>query len=258
MDTKHAVHHISQWISDYAQKAGNKNLVVGISGGIDSSVTSVLCGLTGVKTYAISLPIHQNKTQLRLARMQMDHLKRRFPENIQTDEIDLSPLFLSFSESFPSDPIRSKLAEANSKARLRMMTLYHIAALKDALVVGTGNKIEDFGVGFFTKYGDGGVDIAPISDLYKSEIYRLGSFLKVPLEIRQAAPTDGLWEDHRTDYDQLDYHYDDLEKAMKFTRGETTVPPDRSVLKRYKELHQIAQHKIIPIPVCIIPKKHDT
>lgn len=256
MDTKSVGSYISSWIKNYTESTGKKSLVIGVSGGIDSAVTSTLCGMTGLKVLALSLPISQNSSQLRCAEIQNRFLKSKFAATVDTKTIDLTDCFDHFFQTIEHKETSNTLARANSKARLRMMALYHIATLESALVVGTGNKIEDFGVGFFTKYGDGGVDISPIAELYKSEVYQLGEHLGIPLEIQKAQPTDGLWEDGRTDSDQLQYSYSTLEDIMRCKESQiSTDKLDQKAVKLYEDLHKTSLHKMKPIPTCKIPDK---
>ncbi len=207
--------HIVRWLKDYATAAKVNGFVVGVSGGIDSAVTSTLCAQTGLKTWCLELPIHQAQSHIDRKKEHILQLKQRF-SNVESATIDLTPTFELFKMSLPNfetHPNRD-LALANTRSRLRMTTLYYFAGIQGLLVAGTGNKVEDFGVGFFTKYGDGGVDLSPIADLMKSEVVALGAFLKVPHSILTAQPTDGLFGDSRSDEDQLGASYDELEWAM--------------------------------------------
>ncbi|MBS3992946.1 MAG: NAD(+) synthase [Bacteroidetes bacterium] len=249
--------HISQWLKDYAEKAAVKGFVVGISGGIDSAVTSSLCALTGLPTLCVEMPIHQAENQVKRGKEHINQLKKNF-SNVDSTKVDLTATFDSFKDLFPtilSDNVELPLA--NSRARLRMTTLYYLAGTYNYLVVGTGNKIEDFGVGFYTKYGDGGVDISPIADLVKSEVFELGRFLKVPKSILEAKPTDGLFGDNRSDEDQLGASYDELEWAMvqvnKGKKSSDFVNREKEVIEIYTRLNKANQHKMNPIPVCLIP-----
>ena len=207
---------IVQWLHDYAINAKVKGFVVGISGGIDSALTSTLCAQTGLPTLCIEMPIHQAESHVNRANEHIDQLKRRFP-NVFNDRADLTPVFEQFKAQVTASGNETTLALslANTRARLRMTTLYYFAGLHGFLVAGTGNKVEDFGVGFYTKYGDGGVDLSPIADLLKSDVFALGAFLKIPESILNASPTDGLFGDDRTDEDQLGASYDELEWAMQ-------------------------------------------
>jgi NAD+ synthase len=238
---------IVNWIKDYVRD--DFNLVVGISGGIDSSVVSTLCAETGIKTYVATLPIQQNILQLENARKHIEWLKENYT-NVVSFEYDLTNTFFSFKENF--DFNQNELSLANTKSRLRMVTLYHIASNVNGIVVGTGNKVEDFGVGFFTKYGDGGVDISPIADLYKSEVFSLGRELSIINEILTAKPTDGLWNDDRDDETQLGATYDEMEWAMSNcnnTNIENITEREKVVLKIYKNLNKKNKHKMVQIPI---------
>ena len=237
-----------------------KGFVVGVSGGIDSAVTSTLCAKTGLPTLCIELPIHQAESQVNRANEHIAQLRKRF-NNVTETEVNLTSTFEDFKNVVPNSENEPKarvdLALANTRARLRMTTLYYFAGLHGLLVAGTGNKVEDFGVGFFTKYGDGGVDLSPIADLVKSEVFALGSYLEVPESIQKAQPTDGLFGDSRTDEDQIGASYDELEWAMKMQDAGKTDNDfeDRKleVFKIYSRLNRINQHKMVPIPVCEIP-----
>ena len=241
---------IVKWISDYAKENEISTLVIGVSGGIDSAVTSTLCAETGLRTIALSMPIHQLKSQNDLSLLHCNWLKSNW-NNVETDIIDLSETFNSISLAVgPKGD--SEMALANTRARLRMATLYAFAASNEGIVVGTGNKVEDFGVGFYTKYGDGGVDISPIADLYKSEVFSLASSLGVIQEIQEAPPTDGLWADGRTDEEQIGATYEELEWAMSEIENpseEEQSERQRKVMVRYMELNKANSHKMKPIPV---------
>jgi len=254
--TELAADCIVGWLTDYAKESNQNGWVVGVSGGIDSAVTSALCARTGLPTWVVELPIHQPVDHVNRARIHMSNLKKSFSK-VQVESIDLTSVYEAFRSVLPQDKDASNgLALANSRARLRMTTLYALAAQHGALVVGTGNKVEDFGVGFYTKYGDGGVDLSPIADLTKTEIFALGSFLGVPSEIQKAAPTDGLWGDDRTDEMQIGATYPELEWAMEqVQRGSGQLSErEEEVLAIYKRMHQANQHKMKPIPVCLIPE----
>ncbi|MEI6865653.1 NAD(+) synthase [Flavicella sp.] len=257
MNSKKVANYIVNWLKDYATKAGVKGFVVGVSGGIDSAVTSTLCAKTGLATICIEMPIHQNVNQVSRAEEHIEKLKIKY-NNVRSIRIDLTKSFESIHELMPlgdSEDLLT-LTLANTRARLRMTSLYYLAGINSSLVVGTGNKIEDFGVGFYTKYGDGGVDISPIADLVKSEVFALGIFLEVPLAILKAAPTDGLFGDSRTDEDQLGASYDELEIAMKQDQDEVVIDDlkgrQKEVFEIYTRLNKNNQHKMNPIPVCII------
>lgn len=239
--------YITNWINEYCNSYNIKSLVIGISGGVDSALTSALCAKTGKNTILVSMPILQDKVQLSRASKHMQWLDSKY-DNVKLYEKDLTEVFLKFKELFPQD---DQLALANSRARLRMTTLYQIAQMNAALVVGTGNKVEDFGVGFFTKYGDGGVDISPIADLMKSQVKELAKQLGVSDEITNAAPTDGLWEDSRTDEDQLGATYDELEWAMTSTDGVMDLTNRQiEVLRIYETFNKQNKHKMVSIPIC--------
>ena len=245
MEVSKKVVFIKEWILNYVNSMPNKaqSLVIGISGGIDSSVTSSLCALTGLKTIVVSMPIKQIKSQHDLSLKHNKWLKDKF-KNIESHTIELDEIFNLFQLRL-SD-FDSEHGLANSRARIRMTTLYQIASSNKGIVVGTGNKVEDFGVGFYTKYGDGGVDISPIADCTKTEIWELGKKLGILDEIIDAQPTDGLWDDGRTDVGQLGLTYQELEDAMTNSNS-----PNRS---KYLEKRKLNLHKMQPIPVCKIPK----
>ena len=241
---------ISEWILDYANKNAITSLVVGVSGGIDSAVTSILCAKTGLRTIAISMPIHQNEIQNNLSVMHCKWLSSNW-SNVENHVVDLSGTFDSIS-SVLREKGADDLSLANTRSRLRMTALYSMASFNNGIVVGTGNKVEDFGVGFYTKYGDGGVDISPIADLYKSEIYSIAESLGVIKEIQDAAPTDGLWDDGRTDEEQIGATYEELEWAMREIENPSAVglnERQRQVMARYIELNRANSHKMRPIPV---------
>lgn len=248
MTSLERIERISNWIKDYAEKHNIESLVVGVSGGIDSAVVSTLCALTGIQTYVLSMPIRQKQEQHNLS---VDHcvkLLNRFP-NVHWETVDLTETFESFERLFPEN---NKLALANSRSRLRMTTLYQVATEKKGIVVGTGNKVEDFGVGFYTKYGDGGVDISPIADCLKTEVWDMGRELGVSQAIIDAAPTDGLWDDARNDEDQLGMTYPELEEAMAYAESDTR-PTDAKKLQnllKFMSIQAKARHKMEPIPIC--------
>tara|TARA_B100000676_G_scaffold36170_1_gene34104 strand:- start:4998 stop:5753 length:756 start_codon:yes stop_codon:yes gene_type:complete len=239
---------ISNWLLDYIENNNLDSFVVGISGGIDSAVTSTLCAMTGRKTYIIVMPIHQRRDETDRGLEHCEWLKQKY-SNVEHLKIDLTSTFDHFKSVFPID-FDDKLALANSRARIRMSSLYLIAGNKNGLVVGTGNKIEDFGVGFFTKYGDGGVDISPIADLMKSEVYKLGKKIEIIDSIIKAKPTDGLWDDERTDEDQLGVSYNELEWAMNFKGNESDLTKNQqNVLSIYRKHRDKNLHKMKNIPV---------
>ncbi len=251
---------IVTWLRDYATQAKVNGFVIGISGGVDSAVTSTLCAQTGLKTLCVEMPIHQHESQVNRGKEHIEQLKARFP-NVENSIADLTSTFETFKNAVPTSADAGKLhlSLANTRARLRMTTLYYYAGIHGLLVAGTGNKVEDFGVGFYTKYGDGGVDLSPIADLMKSDVYALAKYLKVPNSILTAAPTDGLFGDDRTDEDQIGASYDELEWAMladeKDTKSNDLHGREKAVFDIYKRLNLINQHKMTPIPICIIPSK---
>lgn len=257
MNTSKVAEHIVKWLKDYAENAKVKGFVVGVSGGIDSAVTSTLCAKTGLPTLCVELPIHQAESQVNRANEHIKQLRERF-SNVSEAEVNLTSTFEDFKTVVPKaeDNAQTNLALANTRARLRMTTLYYFAGLHGLLVAGTGNKVEDFGVGFYTKYGDGGVDLSPIADLVKSEVFALGEYLQVPKSIQTAQPTDGLFGDSRTDEDQIGASYDELEWAMKMQdQGKSEndfTGRELEVYKIYTRLNRINQHKMNPIPVCEI------
>ena len=240
---------IAHWIKEYAQDNQITSLIVGVSGGIDSAVTSTLCAKTGLNTIVLNMPIHQDTSQYNLSNRHIEWLRSNW-ENVKSHIIDLSETFTALDNEVGE--YKSDLTLANAKARLRMTTLYHFAGLTNGIVVGTGNKVEDFGVGFFTKYGDGGVDISPLADLYKSEVYSLAEALGIAQEIQEAAPTDGLWNDGRTDENQMGATYEELEWAMKQIENqfnEELSERQEEVLEIYWRLHNANSHKMNPIPI---------
>jgi NAD+ synthase len=251
---------IVKWLLDYATNAKVKGFVIGISGGIDSALTSTLCAMTGLPTLCIEMPIHQAESHVDRANEHIDQLKKRFP-NVANDRTDLTPVFETFKKQVPTSENKAalNLTLANTRARLRMTTLYYFAGLNSYLVAGTGNKVEDFGVGFYTKYGDGGVDISPIADLMKSEVRLLAKHVDVPESILKAKPTDGLFGDDRSDEDQLGASYDELEWAMlEKEKGKSLdefTGRKAEIFKIFSRLNTINQHKMQPIPVCEISYK---
>ena len=241
MQTSKRIDYIKNWIIDYCKSMPKEpdSLIVGISGGIDSSVTSTICALTEKKTIVLSMPIKQIKEQHELSLKHKNWLKEKF-KNVEDHLINLDLLFETFKQSLSK--FNNEHGMANSRARLRMVTLYQVAAANNGIVVGTGNKVEDFGVGFYTKYGDGGVDISPIADCTKTQVWEMGEHLGLSEQIIKADPTDGLWEDGRPDVSQLGMSYQDLEKAMMDQNS-----PD---YKKYLEIRNRNLHKMTPIPVC--------
>ena len=250
---------IVNWLKTYAENSKVNGFVIGISGGVDSAVTSTLCAQTGLQVLCVEMPIHQAQTHVARGREHIEQLKQRFP-NVSSVEADLTTTFETFKNAVPTnaDTAKLNLAFANSRARLRMTTLYYFAGIHGLLVAGTGNKVEDFGVGFYTKYGDGGVDLSPIADLMKSEVFLLGRYLDIPKSILEASPTDGLFGDDRTDEDQLGASYDELEWAMLQDEAQKNSDDfsgrEKIVFGIYKRLNTINQHKMIPIPICQIDK----
>ena len=245
MNSDKKIEHISNWIKEYISSLNfqSPSLIIGVSGGIDSAVTSTLCCKTGFRTIAVSMPIKQNASQHDLSLKHLDWLNTNF-NNVDTMIIELDDVFKSFEKTMTD--FNNKLAFANSRSRLRMVTLYQIAQANNGIVVGTGNKVEDFGVGFYTKYGDGGVDISPIADCTKTDVWNIGRSLGVINEIIEAAPTDGLWDDSRNDESQLGLTYTQIEEAMN--------DPTSSYFEKYTEIRKPNLHKMKPIPVCILPK----
>ena len=254
MDFHKIEKYIVRWLANYINNTSLNGFVVGVSGGIDSAVTSTLCAKTGFPTTVLNMPILQKSNQYLRSDEHIEWLKERY-ENVTSEEIDLSPVFNSYSQHLPSR-IQDHLTMANLRSRIRMATLYAFASSNKKIVVGTGNKVEDFGVGFFTKYGDGGVDISPIADLMKTEVFKLANHMEIVDSIQNAAPTDGLWEDDRSDEDQLGATYEELEWAMKYTSRELSDSINErqsEVLKIYNNLHSANLHKIDSIPICKIP-----
>ena len=259
MKVKNVSEHIVNWLKNYAENANVNGFVIGISGGIDSAVTSTLCAKTGLKTLCVEMPIHQAESQVSRAIEHISFLKKNY-KNVTDTRINLTETFENFKTIVPSSTNKDilHLALANTRARLRMTSLYYLAGLEGLLVAGTGNKVEDFGVGFYTKYGDGGVDLSPIADLVKSEVFQLAAYLNVPESIQKAQPTDGLFGDDRTDEDQIGASYDELEWAMEMKNlGKKEIDfseRELEVFKIYTRLNTINQHKMLPIPICEIPK----
>ena len=258
MQTEKVVDHIVKWLGDYASNAGMKGFTIGISGGIDSAVTSTLCAKTGLNVLCLEMPIHQHAHQVGRATKHIEWLQSNF-STISREEINLTPVFDTFVSALPKVDEDSRfLTLANARARLRMTTLYYFAGLEKYLVAGTGNMVEDFGVGFFTKYGDGGVDLSPIADLLKSEVYEIARFLGVNQEIIDAAPTDGLWADNRSDEDQIGATYPELEWAMKMKDAGKTENDfsgrEKEVFLIFNKFNSANRHKMVPIPICMIPE----
>lgn len=257
MKTAAVVTHIVEWLREQVRAAGGQGLVVGVSGGIDSAVTSCLAARTELAVLVLSMPIHQAAAETARANQHIDELQTQYA-HVAAATIDLTRVFDHFAATMPTfKPPARALALANARARLRMTTLYYHASCHGYLVAGTGNKVEDFGVGFYTKYGDGGVDLSPIADLTKTQVTTLGAALKVNAEIMRAPPTDGLWGDDRTDETQLGASYAELEWAMAYQNDAPTetnlTNRQHTVLIRYRELHAANRHKMEAIPVCRIP-----
>jgi NAD+ synthase len=260
MQTEKVTNHIVNWLKDYAVEAGIKGFVVGVSGGIDSALTSTLCAKTGLPTLCLEMPIHQAESQVSRALNHVGWLKDNF-NNVSMTRINLTLVFDSLVSALPKVDDKEKLfmSLANTRARLRMTSLYYFAALNGYLVIGTGNKVEDFGVGFYTKYGDGGVDLSPIADLMKSEVYELSDYLGINEAIMKAIPTDGLWGDYSSDEDQIGASYDELEWAMIMVGEGKTISDfkgrEKKVMEIYTQRNHSNKHKMNPIPVCEIPKE---
>ena len=258
MQAQAVIEHIVNWLKDYAAQARAKGFVIGISGCIDSAVVSILAAKTGLPTLLLDLPIRQQADQVSRAQLHMQQLQQRF-DHVGAARVDLTPTFNQFASDNEVDGkefANKNLALANARSRLRMVTLYYYGQLHGLLVTGTGNKIEDFGVGFFTKYGDGGVDLSPIADLTKTQVYELAAALEVDVSIQKAVPTDGLWDEERTDEQQMGATYPELEWAMSVYPDHTAADfsgREQEVFQIYDRLHRAMQHKVNPIPVCVIP-----
>jgi NAD+ synthase len=256
MKKKEIIEHIVSWLKEYSEKSKTNGFTVGISGGIDSAVTSTLCTLTGKRVIVLNMPIRQHQNEYYRATEHIEWLKKKY-KNVESETVELSDVFKGFERDFPAQ-IQDFLTMANVRSRVRMITLYAFASHHKLLVAGTGNKIEDFGVGFFTKYGDGGVDISPIADLTKTEVYALAQELGVVPSIQSARPTDGLYADNRTDEDQIGASYPELEWAMSYVENNETYPlneREKEVMQIYKSRNAANKHKMEPIPVCLIPKE---
>lgn len=249
--------HIINWLKDYIEKSKLNGFIVGVSGGVDSALTSTLCAKTGYPVMCLEMPIHQNKKQISNSSIQINWLKSNF-SNVTSSKVNLSDVFDKFIDVTPDESNELiNLALANTKARLRMLTLYYFSTVNRYIVTGTGNKVEDFAIGFFTKYGDGGVDISPIADLLKSEVFKLASHLNLPEEILSATPTDGLWNDNRSDEDQIGASYNEIESAMNQKSNNTNSKlnnREKDVIDILTNLNSKNKHKMIPIPICKIPK----
>lgn len=260
MQTEKITEKIVSWLKNYALNANVKGYVIGVSGGVDSAVVSTLCAMTGLKVLMIEMPIRQKEAEVSRAWEHMNQLKERF-ENVEAISVNLTPAFEELYKTFSVNDTEfpaEKLAFANTRSRLRMLTLYYYGQINGLLVCGTGNKVEDFGVGFYTKYGDGGVDVSPIADLYKTEVYALAKSLDLVESIQNAIPTDGLWDVDRTDEQQIGATYPELEKIQKEWGTKTEADysgRDLEVFKIFSRMNKAAQHKIQPIPVCDIPEE---
>ena len=260
MQTEKVVDYIVNWLKDYAINARMKGFVVGVSGGIDSAVTSTLCAKTGLQVLCLEMPIHQASSQVSRALSHIDWLQSKF-DNVKMTKVNLTPVFESLVDALPDVENEEErfMSLANTRARLRMTSLYYFAALEKLLVAGTGNKVEDFGVGFYTKYGDGGVDLSPIADLLKTEVYEVANYLEINQDIIDAPPTDGLWGDDRTDEDQIGASYPELEWAMEMEQQGKAISDfsgrQKEVFQIYKSFNKANKHKMVPIPICEIPKE---
>jgi len=252
MNTKEVIEHIKKWLCSYHSQSSTKGFVIGISGGIDSALTSTLVAETNIPLLCIEMPINQNKNQVSRGKNHILWLKENY-NNVKSIECDLTGIFEQFKSISAEKNKNQLLALANTRSRLRMTTLYYYAQLNNALVVGTGNKVEDFGIGFYTKYGDGGVDLSPIADLMKSEVFQLAKALKINKEILVAPPTDGLWDNNQTDEDQIGATYDELEWAMKNNQTKNLSKRQQEVIEIYNKFHAANKHKMMAIPVCNIP-----
>ena len=249
--------HIVNWIDNYINESGVKGIVVGVSGGVDSALTSTLCAETGHNILCLEMPIYQNKDQVSRSKKHIDWLMSKYP-NVTSKQIELNDTFESFVNSLPDNSSdKHELSLANTRSRLRMVTLYYFSALNNYIVAGTGNKVEDFGIGFYTKYGDGGVDISPIADLLKSEVFTLAKFHNIIDEIIEAEPNDGLWNDNRSDEEQIGASYEEIEDAMmNFNKSDNLSKREKEVLDIFNSFHKANKHKMDPIPVCEIPKDY--
>lgn len=257
MDYPKVIKHIKDWLAEYASQSGLKGYVIGISGGIDSAITSTLCAQTGHNVICVEMGIHQNPNEVNRGLEHIEWLEKKFP-NVSHYRINLTDSFETLRKALPSESNEHGLTMANTRARLRMTTLYAVGQANGLLVAGTGNKVEDFGVGFYTKYGDGGVDVSPIADLTKTQVFGVAEELGVVNSIQNAAPTDGLWEDERTDEGQLGATYPELEWAMHFEADANVTEEflsdrQREILEIYRKFNSANKHKMEPIPVCVIP-----
>ncbi|HIP36632.1 MAG TPA: NAD(+) synthase [Crocinitomix sp.] len=255
MQTQKVIEYVVNWLKDYATKAKVNGFIVGISGGIDSAITSTLCAKTGLKVICLEMGIHQNKNEVNRGLEHINWLEKHF-NNVSHFRINLTDTFETLKEALPNNVQQHGLSMANTRARLRMTTLYAVGQANSLLVAGTGNKVEDFGVGFFTKYGDGGVDLSPIADLTKTQVFEIAKILNIVDSIQNAQPTDGLWDDERTDEGQIGATYPELEWAMEF-KGDISNLTSRKkeVIEIYNKFNRANKHKMLPIPVCKIPNK---
>lgn len=257
MKQQQIINHITNWLLHYCNTSKTEGFVIGISGGIDSALTSTLCALTGKKVICLNMPIRQHQTEYDRGNKHIEWLKANYP-NVSSAEVNLTSIFETMEKTFDNS-IQDFLTMANTRARLRMTTLYAYAGHHKLLVAGTGNKIEDFGIGFYTKYGDGGVDVSPIADLMKSQVYALAKTAGVIDDILNARPTDGLFADGRTDEDQIGASYDELEWAMLYLENKDSYAlseREKTVMQIYTSRHNANKHKMEPIPVCLIPKDY--
>ena len=253
MRTKEVIKYIKEWILQYNKESKTKGFVIGISGGIDSALTSTLIAETRLPLLCIEMPIHQNKKEILRGKKHIAWLKEKY-NNVSSIEFNLTSVFDNFKNQ-TNDNNDNSLALANTRSRLRMTSLYYFAQINNYLVAGTGNKVEDFGIGFFTKYGDGGVDLSPIADLLKTEVFILSKELNIINDILIAPPTDGLWDNEKTDEDQIGATYKELEWAMNLDNlNKNLSKREQKVLTIYKKLNKANKHKILPIPVCLIPE----
>ncbi len=255
MDYPKVIDYISDWLKSYAEKANCKGFIIGISGGIDSAVTSTLCAKTGLHLMCLEMGIHQNPDEVNRGMEHIGWLEENF-ENVSHLRINLTDTFETMRSALPNNAQSHGLSMANTRARLRMSTLYAVGQANGLLVAGTGNKVEDFGVGFYTKYGDGGVDLSPIADLYKSDVFAIAKEMDIVQSIQSAQPTDGLWKDERTDEGQLGATYPELEWAMEYKGdGKGLTARQLEVIQIYQSFNRANKHKMVPIPVCLIPSE---
>lgn len=260
MQTQKIIDHIVNWLKDYALKAKVNGYVIGISGGVDSGVVSTLCAMTGLEVLLLEMPIRQKEDQVNRAQEHIADLKKKFP-NVKAHTVNLTPVFETFEQTvheYAEGSPNKNLSLANTRSRFRMLNLYYFGQLHGLLVCGTGNKVEDFGIGFYTKYGDGGVDVSPIADLYKTEVYELARGLDLIESIQNAIPTDGLWDAERTDEDQIGATYPELEKIQKeygIKAVEDYEGRDKEVFMIFDRMHKAAKHKMVPIPICDVPEE---